>query len=138
MTSDEARRAVEDAQRVLRKDYYDDVRGVAEDLKRRLDAGDFNDRDEFIEALEQDVDGHQRVIYTGQAIECLLYSDNESAYADEFGTEGVVEDGAIMWSRLAYAAFRADVVGHLDALDVDVNDPIPGTEEDDDPEQEKQ
>jgi hypothetical protein len=124
MTAEEARRAVEDAQRVLRKDYYDDVRGAADDLVRRLKDGEFADRDDFDQALHEQVDGHARVIYTGQAIECLLYSDNDGAYVEEFGSECIVEDGCIMWSRLAFAAFRADVVEHLDAIGVDVNDPI--------------
>jgi hypothetical protein len=133
MTLDEARRSIEDAHQVLRADYWSDVRGVADDLKARLDAGQFADRDAFIEALDQTADGHERVIYTHQAIEALLYSDNDGAYVDDFGPEGVVEDGTIMWSRLAFAAFRADVVEHLrDALGVDVNDPLPAGDDDED------
>ena len=132
MPPEEARMTVEDAHRVLRADYWSDVRGLAQDLKDRLERGEFTDRDDFVEALDQDVDGHQRVIYTGQAIESLLYSDNDSAYAEDFGAEGMLEGDSVAWSRLAYAAFRADVVEHLDAIDVDVNDPIPEPDEDDD------
>lgn len=132
MTPEEARVTVEDARRVLRADYWSDVRGVADDLKARLAAGEFADRDEFTQALDETVDGHERVIYTCQAQECLLYSDNDGAYLDEFGADGAVEDGCLMWSRLAFAAFRADVVEHLDALGIDVNDPVP--EEDDEDE----
>jgi len=119
----------EEADRVLRAEYWADVRGVAEDLKERLAKGEFSDRDEFIEALDQDVDGHQRIIYARQAQECLLFSDNDGAYIDEFGAEGVVEDGSLMWSRLAYAAFRADIVDYFDSIGVDVNDPIPEPDE---------
>jgi hypothetical protein len=120
----------QDAHQVLRADYWSDVRDVAEELKQRIADGDFTDRDEFLDALHETVDGHQRVIYTAQAQECLLYSDNDGAYFEEFGSEGAVQDGAINWSALAFAAFHRDIIEHLDAIGVDVNDPIPETEED--------
>jgi hypothetical protein len=120
---------IDDAHSVLRADYWSDVRGVAEDLKKRLDEGDFTDRDDFMEALDETVDGHSRVIYTFEAQQCLLYSENDGAYAEEMGEAGMVKDGCINWSVLAYFAFRADIIEHLDAIDVDVNDPIPDADE---------
>jgi hypothetical protein len=129
MTSEEARRRIEDAHQVLRADYWQDVREAAEELKDRLQAGEFGDREEFQDALHETVDGHQRVIFTFEAQQCLLYSDNDGAYFEDFGSEGVVKDGQINWSALAYAAFERDIIEHLDAIDVDVNDPIPARED---------
>jgi hypothetical protein len=133
MTPDEARKAVVNAHRVLRQDYFDDVRGVAEDLKERLAEGEFSDRDDFTQAIDEAVDGHGRIVYTGQALECLRYSENDGAYADEFGEDGIVEGGSIMWSRLAYSAFRANIIERLESLGIDVNDPIPEEEDEDEP-----
>lgn len=110
---------VEDALRVLRADYYSDVRGMAKDLADRMKAGDIED---FNDALHEDVDGCQRVIYTQQAQIGLLCSDNEDAYAQEFG-EVPVTDGAINWAAMMYSALQQDIIEDLDAHGVDVNDP---------------
>lgn len=132
MDREEARRRIGEANAVLRKDYWDDVRSAAEGLKQRLQDGEFNDRDQFLEALHETVDWHERVIYTFQAQQCLLYSDNDGAYFEDFGSEGAVRDGQLNWSALAYAAFERDIIEQLDALGVDVNDPIAEPEVEDD------
>lgn len=108
---------VEEATRVLRKAYYDDVRGVADALLECIESGELQDAKDADTWLHETVDGHARVIYTGQAMDCLRYSDHDSAYFDDFGTDGIIEDGSINWSGLAYAAFMADIREHLDDLD---------------------
>ena len=100
---------VEDAQRRLRAEYWDDVRVIVEDAKRAIKDKEIDDEDGLSDWLHETVDGHGRVIYTGRAIEGLLYTDNEDAYTDDFGTEGIVRDGSINWSGLAYAYLMADV-----------------------------
>jgi len=113
------------ALRVLRADYYDDVRTCADDIDReareRRAEGETDLREWLLERVHETCDGHSRVIYTGLAIETLLFSDNESAYVDDFGSEGVCSDGAVNWSLLAFAAFERDVMEQLDALLPDVN-----------------
>jgi hypothetical protein len=53
----------------------------------------------------------------------LLVTDNDGAYVEDFGTDGMVEDGQIQWSRLMYAAMERDVIEKLDADGLDVNNP---------------
>jgi hypothetical protein len=106
------------ARSVLRADYWQDVRNVVDDLRANIERGHVTDREDAERFLDESCDGHQRVIYTGQAIECLLFSRHEDAYTDAGGEAIDVSDGSA-WSTLAYYAFRADVddaVGDLDAL----------------------
>jgi len=115
----------EDAHRVLRADYWQDVRGLGDELieeaRTKYKDGETDLREWFIEQVEQSVDGHQRAIYTGLAIETVLYSDHDGAYVDDFGTDGLVEDGQINWHKLAWAALRADVLDYIEAHGLDVN-----------------
>jgi len=134
MPTDEERDA---ALRVLRQDYYDDVRACAENIRdeavRRAKDGESDLRDWLLEHVHETCDGHQRVIYTGLAIETLLFSDNDSAYVEEYGTDGIASDGAVKWSVLAYTAFERDVMEQLDALGMDVTaDDLGLTPDDDD------
>tara|TARA_R110000824_G_scaffold49501_1_gene139018 strand:- start:756 stop:1091 length:336 start_codon:yes stop_codon:yes gene_type:complete len=64
------------------------------------------------EVLHEQVDSHQFVIYTAQAQEVLAISDNDGAYVDNYGAEGVTKGGSLNWSALAYAAMEADVMAH--------------------------
>jgi len=114
--------SVDKAHQVLRQDYFDDVRGLADDVLAWWDRDQDADRDGLVEYLDESVDGAGRVIYTGQAIECLRYSEHDDAYLDEMGELPSAKDG-MPWSQLAYFAFRADVIEHLESLGLDVNDP---------------
>jgi hypothetical protein len=115
----------EDAHRALRRDYWNDVCGLAknilEEARTRYKAGETDLREWAIEYVDECVDGHERVIYTGQAIETVLYSDNDGAYVEDFGADGLVEDGQINWSKLAWAALRRDVTEQLSAEGLDLN-----------------
>lgn len=114
------------ARSVLRADYWQDVIGVRDELARLIERGDIADADDATQWLDETVDGHQRVIYTGQAIECLLFSDNEDAHYDEMGTGPDFGDGA-QWSQLAYFAFRADIMAEIGDLEdfIDTHKPAP-------------
>src|SRR5687768_5759716 len=94
------------AHRILRADYWRDVRSLADSVATDVRNGDVADRDSLREAISTAVDGSARVIYTGQAIECLLYSDNDSAYWDSFGPDESADQPS--WSKWAYFAFEAD------------------------------
>lgn len=104
---------------IVRQEYYKDVCDIVEDFK----AGEFSDADGADTWLHETIDGCARVIYTYLAQECLLVSTNESAYVDDFGEEGMVKDGAINWSLLAYCALRADVLERLEADGIDISNP---------------
>ena len=113
--------SVDKAHQVLRQAYLDDVRGLAEDVCQWWDQNGDATRDDLIEYLDESVDGHGRVIYTGQAIETLRYSEHDDAFLDEMGEWPSTKDGT-PWSQLAYAAFRRDVVEHLESAGVGLND----------------
>lgn len=98
----------------LRAQYHAGVRSAADSLADEMRAGDFGTdtedaREKLSERLHEEADGAGCVIYTGQAMRTLIYSDNDGAYADEFGSEGIVEGGEIQWSRLAFGAYHADL-----------------------------
>jgi hypothetical protein len=125
---------VNEAHRVLRADYWSDVRDVAEEFIKMWNAGDFDDRDEAIEWIDQSVDGAARVIYTAQAADCLRYSDHDDAGIDELGAEAFNFKDGMPWSALAYFAFRADIIeqigcGVTDLDGVDINDDPPSKED---------
>ena len=65
---------INEAEFLVQKDYRTDIDNHAKDLKKRWEAGEFDgDRDSFMQALDEDVDGSQRVaIYTSQAREAVM------------------------------------------------------------------
>lgn len=109
----------DDAFRALRAEYYTAVKSYAEDLKDRITRKEIKNHDELIQAVEEDVDGSEWVIYTRKAQQVLFVSDNEDAYVDELGTDGVVKDGAINWNALAYMAMRTDLQETLETIGID-------------------
>jgi hypothetical protein len=127
---------VEAARGILRKEYWDDVRDTAKAIKDAWDSKEIDDREGLIEYIDETVDGAGRVIYTGQAMDCLRYSDNDEAGIDELGASGFDWSNGVPWSQLAYFAFRADIMNQLDAEGLDVNDPQ--RDEDDEEETEEE
>ena len=118
-----------DALNIIRQDYFNDVRDIAAEVLEQAKTwhGEGQEGEELRESLDsflsETIDGCGRVICTSQARLGLLVSDSERAYANDFGPEGMVEDGDIQWSRLMFCALRQDVLKHLDTEGFDVNDP---------------
>ena len=106
--------------------YQDDVRDMAEQIREWAKENDYPDREQVLEYMHESIDGCGRVIYTWKAKMCMVYSKNDGAYFDNFGSEGAISDGGIEWSKLAYCAFEADVIEELDSDGFDVNDDRPG------------
>jgi len=129
LTREEAEKIVKDAEHVLRAEYWADVRGLAhsimDELRDQIKDGNSGEplREWLIEHINETIDGNERVIYTWQAQKTLLFTENQDAYVDQFGKEGIANDGAINWSGLAYCALEADVMEQLDAEGIDINDP---------------
>jgi hypothetical protein len=134
LTSEEMREARQLALSILRADYYSDVRSSAESIKEAIADGEITNEDEFHTRIHEECDGAARVIYTAQAQEAILLSDNADAYVDSFGSEGIVSGDSINWSALAYSAFEADIREQLSADGVD-GDSI-GQEDEEDAEDE--
>ena len=87
------------------REYWNDVRLYAEEAQERAKDEDA----EVSDVLHEIVDGSSWVIYTYANKRVLDYSPNEDAYAEDFGTDGMVKGGGINWAGLAYAALYRDV-----------------------------
>lgn len=102
----------EEALRILRRDYWQDVRDVVEDLREEIKRGNLEPDAEAIDTwIHETIDGHQRVIYTHYARETLLFVDNPDAYEEEMGEKPQTVEQA------AYFAFRKDVVDQIGNVD---------------------
>lgn len=119
---------------ILRADYYRDVRGLAESIKADVLDGSIKDWDALTERVHEDVDGNQRVIYTHQAKEAVILSDNGEAMLDDFGPEEIVKGDSINWSGMAFFAMQQDVWELLSAegIDQDYWDNLEEEEDDED------
>lgn len=109
---------VNDAMRVLRQDYYSDIKEMAEEYMKEIENNEYDSPEDFRERLEQDIDGNQWVIYTHQAQVVMLVSENSDAFFDE-GMGPLECEDSVDWSKLAYFAVLADVKEELDREGVD-------------------
>jgi hypothetical protein len=98
---------------IINRDYYADVRGIAADLIRQIKDGEITSEDQLNDAIHQDVDSAQRVIYTFQAKLGLIASGNEDAYEEDFGEKPDSPEKAM------FAALARDVRERLDNEGVD-------------------
>lgn len=136
MTAGERESTVQDAVSVIRRDYYDDVKGVADNIMERLKEEYESDvrgeqlREVLIESMHETIDAQGRVMYTFQAKLGLLVTDNAGTYLEEYGAEGALLGDDINWSALMFAAMERDVYEELDRRGFDVNDPESFFEED--------
>lgn len=103
---------VDQAVGVLNRDYFEDVRGIADDLKRAVKDGEITSEEEFYTYLDESCDGHQRVIYTFRARLGLISTDNLEAYESEFGEKPPTVEAQM------YAALRADVMARCSYDDI--------------------
>lgn len=109
---------IRDAIRPIEADYLADVRTMAEEIIR--DYREDRTRD-IGDLTHQSVDGSWWVTYTYAAQVVMLVSDNDGAIED-YGTDGLVTDGAINWSLLAYCAMEADVRDTINVLAPNLED----------------
>jgi len=113
------------ASSVLQKDYWDDVRYLAECIQYEVKDGEITSMEQLQDRLHEDCDSAQRVIYTHQAKLALVFSDNDEAWDEEFGGE------MPNWSQLAYCAFYRDVQESLNVEECEsCNDALATTEHD--------
>lgn len=103
----------DEAMRVLRKEYYDGVRGLAQEVASRVKDGDDEN-----DVLHEVVDGSYWVIYTHANFQVLMCSDHHDAYSEDFG-EPPVSGDTINWAALAYAAMARDVSEQVQAEGVE-------------------
>jgi len=123
--------SVDEAVAVLQRDYLKEVNEYAKDFDDRIAEGEWDDRDSFIQSMDEEIDGAQRVIYTYRARLGLLASDNEDAGIDEMGVDGFDWSAGTPYSALMYFAFRQDIMEHMDS-DIDDDETFEEADEDED------
>jgi len=127
------------SERLTEREYYSELQTMADELVKEVRSGDYGTgeqaREWLIETVHERIDRHQYVIYTAYNQELLAISNNDGAYVENFGPEGLVRDGRLNWAAMAYAAMEQDlweVMGRIE--DFDMNDPNPEPEPADDEE----
>lgn len=112
--SDEPKRLTDEdvnaAVSIIQRDYYQDVRDLADSIKADVRAGDIDNEEQLDERVHEDVDGCQRVIYTFQAKLGMLVTDNEDAW-EEFGFENPTVE------QKMFCAMKQDVMEYIGDFD---------------------
>lgn len=103
--------SVDEALRVLNTDYWDDVRGIVDELGQAIRDGYIKNSEEFSESLDDATNGHQRVIYTYQALLGLCFTNNVDAYEEEIGGKPPTVEAQMLM------ALRADVMAKTGTYD---------------------
>jgi len=88
----------------LEMDYREDIEEIASNIRAEIEGGHIEDLEGLDTYIHEYVDGCQRVIYTQQAKEACIFSDNDDAWEDCYEPRGSID-----WSAMAYWVVRADV-----------------------------
>ena len=91
------------AERILRRDYWADIRAFAQELKQKLDSEELDDVDSAYQWLFETVDSCSWTFQTWLSLKCLLFSDNTWAYYENSGEE------EINVCKVAHYAFERDL-----------------------------
>jgi len=102
-----------------RKEYYDTVKGIAEEIAEAVQSGEIGE-DDIYDRVHEDVDGNYWVIYTHASYAVWMFSDNNSAI-DEAVDDGSfsydqVTDFSQALTMMAFFALKADVEAKLSEL----------------------
>ncbi len=89
-------------------EYWKEIERLAIDVTQQ--SREYNS--DLYETLHETIDGHEWVIYTAKHYQVLGISPNDGAYAEDFGSEGMVVDGVLNTASLTYAAMHRDVNDH--------------------------
>jgi len=109
--------SVDDALSVLNRDYFDDVRGIAEDCKRAVKDDKVSNDEELSDYLHQSIDGHERVIYAYQARIGLVCTDSVDAYEDETGEKPPSPEVQMFWALMQDVRDR---LGDFDSIKAEI------------------
>lgn len=88
------------AREILRDNYYDDVRVIADDVRERIKSGELSVRDDVDRFVRESVDGSSRLINASAQLEVLVWSNNAEPNGESLG-------------MAAAEAFLADVYDDL-------------------------
>jgi hypothetical protein len=107
-TTDQLRSTAIDA---LHAWHHAHIRSAADDILDDVRCGTLVDWDAVNESIAEWCES--LVTYTFNAQLHLTASRHDDAYLEEYGADGIVQDGAVQWERLAYAALDADIRDQL-------------------------
>lgn len=111
-------KAVEQAQQVLKARYYDSIRSMGDEILQEAKREGYEDYDNAREYLQDRIhetaDGSSLVIYTHEAINTLLQSDNWQA-VEPTGMELPDDDLPRTFTVAAYYAVVTDLAEHIEA-----------------------
>jgi hypothetical protein len=99
----------------LNRAYHDEIRGWVAEYEKRIRAREFADESEFREALEQDIDGSECVIYTYKARLVGMLSDSYEDARSELSDMGIENPTA---EQIAYQCLLLDVSERIDFDDL--------------------
>ena len=103
------------------KAYWEEIQALIEQVMEEA-----AERQEMpADILWELIDSHEWVIYTHQAQSILPHTRNENYVVEEWGDDGIVKDGSINWSLIAFGAMYGDC---LETGTVDWNE-IPAKKE---------
>jgi hypothetical protein len=105
------------AEDVTRKEYLDEIRGIAADAIEEgwTQAGEDADEpneEAMQEYVQQTVDGHQWIIYYGYPEDVLRFTDNKDAYIEEFGSIEATDTNDAL-AKMAYMAMMRDITDYI-------------------------
>jgi len=116
--ADKDERQIEEGKQALRRSYHESMRSFAKEILEEAKKGGYEDYDEAREWIDEQIhetaDGTSWVIYTGQALDVLVASDNWQIIDDE-GLQ-LAESLTGVITQAAFYAVRADIQEYVDAF----------------------
>lgn len=97
------------------REYWEEVRDTAESIVEDCTEEGLDQEGTEGRIWETCAD-HQWVIYCHYNYDVMKYSPNDGYYADNFGAESIIKDGALDTSSVAFGAFYADVSNEVWSL----------------------
>lgn len=114
-TKDE--KQIETGKNALRRSYHESMRSFAREILQdavNSNYEDYDEAEEYIqEQIDQTADGTSWVIYTGNALDVLVASDNWLAI-DDVGIES--NELTTILTQAAYFAVRQDIAEYVEAF----------------------
>jgi len=113
---------IQEAERVLRAEYYSHIRSIAREVFEEIANSKISTSDALEEWIHESLDGDSWVFQTYSAQKVLLLSNNDDVYVEEFGTEGLVTDGGINYSAMAFETMKRDLWEDLELFGKDLHE----------------
>ena len=102
---------------ITSKAYWDEIKSAASYI-----ADEYNESDDWYDAIHEYVDSHQWIIYTAYHADLVRNTDHPDAYLDMMSNEdigNVVRDNGLEHAIMiqAFYAMQQDIIDALDDMD---------------------